>query len=106
MAAAGRDLASMADANSKVAAALAQDGRGRSPKRTGRLSRSVAGRAERGRVEVGSSLIYAGVIHNGWPRHHISPQPFLRESLEQGQQRWLGIYAEEAQSILGQVKGA
>jgi hypothetical protein len=26
--------------------------------------------------------VYAGVIHFGWPRHNIEPQPFLYDALD------------------------
>jgi phage gpG-like protein len=103
---AGRDIENMDAAGAKVQAQLTRDARGRAPKRTGRLARSVIGRNKGGDVEVGSSLVYAGVIHYGWPRHHIGAQPFLTDALAADAPRIVDIYRADVQRSLDQVKGA
>jgi phage gpG-like protein len=106
MRAAGRDMEHMDAAGAKVQAQLTRDGRSRAPKRTGRLARSITGRTRGGSVEVGSSLIYAGVIHNGWPRHHISPHPFLTDALAADTPAVVNTYRAEVNKALSHVKGA
>ena len=104
---AARDLRDMREANARVAQYVAQQARGRAPKRSGALARSTTGRAASGNVaQMTATVVYAGVIHNGWPRHHISPQPYLRDTLEATQSSWLSMYERELQSIVNQVKGA
>jgi hypothetical protein len=50
--------------------------------------------------------VYAPVIHNGWPGHNISANPFLTRGLENSRAEVERIYAAEAQDALGKVKGA
>lgn len=56
------------------------------PVRSGRLASTLRGSAtpRTGTVRAGSKRVpYAGVIHFGWPRRNISPQPFLTDALAQ-----------------------
>jgi len=53
--------------------------------KTGKLQRSIKALASqrKGRVVAGSKPVpYAGVIHFGWPKRHIRPQPFLFRALD------------------------
>lgn len=57
----------------------------RVPVRTGRLRASIraAATARAGTVRAGfKSVPYAGPIHFGWPKHNITPQPFLYDALD------------------------
>ena len=104
---AGSDLGDLRAANDRVGSSVAQAARSRAPKRTGRLARSTTGSAAPGNtVRLQATVVYAGVIHNGWPRHHISPQPFLRETVDAEQQRIVSLYAGETQKIIDRVRGA
>jgi len=104
---AGSDLNDLDAVNSKVGSAVAQAARARAPKLTGALARSTTGTAAAGNtVRLQATVIYAGVIHNGWPRHHISPQPYLRETVDAEQARIVSQYAAEADKIMGRVRGA
>jgi len=104
---AGTDLDDLGAANDRVGSAVAQAARARAPKRTGRLARSTTGTAAPGNtVRLQATVIYAGVIHNGWARHNISPQPYLRETVEAEQDRIVSLYAGETQKIMDRVKGA
>jgi hypothetical protein len=83
-------------------------GRARSlaPKRSGRLAGSLrARRAQRDQLVV-SGLVYAAVIHNGWPGHGISPNPFGRRALENSTGAVLTAYTADVRGLLGSVKGA
>lgn len=79
----------------------------RTPKVSGRLARSlVAKDIGQGRAVVQSDLIYAPVIHYGWPAHNITPQPFLVSALEDSATL---IQAEDLRQVnqaLAKVKGA
>lgn len=72
----------MSDTNREVANKMVRLARDAAPSRTGELAGSLrVMTANRGGLEVGSSKVYAGVIHWGWPRRHISPNPFLTDAL-------------------------
>lgn len=76
------------------------------PKRSGRLAGSITSGTESGDVVVFSRLIYAPVIHNGWPRHNISANPFLARGLADSRDGIVREYTDAAQDALGQVRGA
>lgn len=106
MAHAARDLGRMDTANQRIAMALAQKSRGAAPKRSGALSRSTVGRAgANNSAEITATVVYAGVIHNGWARHHIRANPFIMRTVEATQGQWVGAYTEEVQTICDQVRG-
>lgn len=52
----------------------------RPPVRSGRLASSLRVQVRAGSAAVVSPLVYAGVIHDGWPRHNIAPHPFLTDA--------------------------
>lgn len=104
---AARDLGHMDTANRRVAMAIAQKSRGPAPKRTGRLARSTTGTAApNNTARMSASVVYAGVIHNGWARHGISPNPWLAHTVESTQAQWVNSYGTEVQKIVDNVKGA
>lgn len=106
MARAGRQFGHMDAANRSVAADVATAARARAPKRTGRLARSVVGRAGPGNsAEIAGTVIYAGVIHNGWPRHGIRANPFIADVITGRQDQIVNGYASECDKILSTVKG-
>ncbi|OKL49387.1 hypothetical protein BM477_04755 [Boudabousia marimammalium] len=56
--------------------------------KSGKLARSL--RAGRGKTKAvvragGARVPYAGVIHYGWPAHHIRPQPFYLTAMQAAQ---------------------
>lgn len=103
---AGHDLQHMDAANARVAAGLAQRARGAAPKRSGALARSTVGRAgSNNSAEVVATIVYAGVIHNGWRRHNIRPQPYLSRTVEESESTWLAAYTAEVQRICDRVQG-
>ena len=57
-------------------------------------------------VEVGSDLVYALPIHNGWAAHHISPQPFLDDAVRASEAQWVGVYDKATTDALESVEGA
>lgn len=80
--------------------------RARAPFVSGTLRASLDVATSAGRVRVGSDLIYAPVIHNGWPAHNISANPFLVDGAEQSEPVWGRVYETEAARIMSTVKGA
>jgi phage gpG-like protein len=104
--AAARQISNPVEASRKAATLVERQGRQNAPKRSGRLSRSIVGRPKTGGAEIGSSLVYAGVIHNGWPRHHITANPYLTRALDSTQDQVVSVYAQDAQRALDHVQGA
>jgi hypothetical protein len=55
------------------------------PRRSGTLAASIrsSGTQAGGVVRAGRAKVpYANVIHFGWPRHNITPQPFLYDAVD------------------------
>jgi hypothetical protein len=109
MAAAGASLRDMTAVNQRIAARMANMSRGRAPRRTGRLAgstRAVATRTEAGVTAGGPGVPYAGVIHFGWPAHHIRAQPWLSETLAQSQPAAVAAIDARIGQILSTIHGA
>jgi hypothetical protein len=105
---AGADMNDLKDANSAAAQTIASAASARAPRRSGALAGSVRGSRQARRVVVragGARVPYAGVIHYGWPRHNISPQPFLVDAAVDSQPQWLPKYSSDLQQILDKVRG-
>lgn len=107
MTAAAAKLGHMDAANRRVGMAIAQRARSAAPRRSGALARSTSGRpAQANGAEITATVVYAGVIHNGWPRHHIRANPYIRKTVEQYQAEWVDNYGTEVDKILNTIKGA
>jgi hypothetical protein len=103
----GRAAADLAALAPPEAGAYVRDkARGRAPIVSGTLRASVTATEGAGRVSVGSGLVYAPVIHNGWPGHGISPHPFLIPVAEETAPVWGRMYQAETEQIVHRVRGA
>lgn len=85
---------------------VALRGRAGAPKVSGRLASSIRAGSDGGDVVVSSRLVYAPVIHNGWPGHNISANPFLARAAVNSKGEIARKYTADAQKVLGHVKGA
>jgi hypothetical protein len=103
---AGVDMADMKAANTKAAQIVAREGQTRAPRRSGKLAGSLRPARQVARARVYSSLVYAAVIHWGWPDHHIKAQEFLVEAAVDTQPEWLREYERDLQRIADSVRGA
>lgn len=75
---------------------------------TGRLAASVrgSGTKEAAITRAGSSKVpYGRPIHWGWPAHHIRPQRFIWDTIEQERPEWTEKYRAYIRGILARVKG-
>lgn len=73
------------------------------PVRSGRLRDTIrsSGTKTGARVRAGFKRIpYAGVIHFGWPRRNIEPQPFLYDALDKRRRQVLDVYDERLNELL------
>lgn len=75
------------------------------PRRSGRLARSITPGASGTKSYVKTSLIYGPVIHFGWPRHHISPSPFLYNALDQRHDDIVDLYNKRLEELADKIKG-
>lgn len=103
---AGADMADLKEANIQVGNTVATRAKSMGPQRTGRLVGSVVPAKTVARARVRSSLIYAPVIHYGWPKRHIKAQPFVLEAAAETQGEWMADYERSLQKISNTVQGA
>jgi phage gpG-like protein len=102
---AGQDLAQLAPP--EVGTLIQNRSRAAAPFVSGRLRASINATAEEGRVQVGSSLEYAHVIHNGWAAHNIAANPFLIPVAEDAESAWGPMYSTAAARVVrSDVRGA
>jgi HK97 gp10 family phage protein len=91
-------------ANKEAAELVAEQGRVEVPERSGRLKRSIAVRATQSSASVkagsGKRVPYAGVIHFGWLRRHIRPQPFLYKALDKRLQEVYEAYNKQIEKAI------
>jgi hypothetical protein len=99
------DLDDLSPANQKAAQLLLDKAGPRTPRASGALAAS-------GHVEVDASgaavvydEVYAGVIHNGWPDHNISPQPWLADTAVDEQPDLVEVYVDHIEDLAHQVHG-
>lgn len=91
--------------NKEAAVLVAQAARGTAPRRSGRLAASNRPGAYGVSAYVKSSLIYSPVIHFGWPHHHIRPQPWLYEALDQRREAIVALYEVRVTQLAEKVRG-
>lgn len=101
---AGRDLNELKTAPAAAARIVA--GAARAPVRSGRLQSSISSTASANLGTVTASAPYAGVIHWGWPRRNIRPQPFLSDAATSSEPTWIQEYENEIDKVIDQVQGA
>jgi phage gpG-like protein len=100
------ELANLEDAATATGDLVAAEAGRRAPRRTGRLSSSIVAGVGPNQTVVGSDLVYAPVIHWGWPARNIEPEPFLVEAAEATRPSWEEAYQTDVQKTLDDVKGA
>ena len=104
--AAGADMADLKGANVDVGNIVASRSKAIGPNRSGHLVGSVVPAKTVARARVRSSLIYAPVIHWGWPRRNIRPNRFVLRAAEETRPEWMEEYERSLQKLANTVKGA
>jgi hypothetical protein len=102
---AARALGSMDEAAAAAARFILDSSSPGAPRQTGRLAASVRSDVVASEPVVFTDLPYGPVIHWGWAARHITARPWIQDSVIAHQDQLVGIYAEQAQVILGNVKG-
>ena len=106
--AAGDDLSDLTKVNATVSRYVALRGAAMAPRRSGALAGSVRGNSAKASAIVrggGARIPYAGVIHWGWPAHHISSQPFLVNAAHETEPTWTKYYLREVERIMSHIHG-
>ena len=103
---AGADMADLKAANVKAADTVVTRARATGPQRSGRLVGSVVAARTVGRARVRSNLVYAPVIHYGWPKHDIKAQPFVLDAAIDTRPEWMAAYETDLQTVANSVQGA
>lgn len=73
------------------------------PRRSGTLGASIraGAQARQGVVRAGKAAVpYAGVIHFGWAKRNIRPQPFLYDALDDRRREVIETYEAGVQGLL------
>jgi hypothetical protein len=76
---------------------------------TGKLARSErpAGTQSSAIVRAGSAAVpYAGPIHWGWPKRHITAHPWIADAAASTEAAWLGQYMHALERVIDTIKGA
>lgn len=84
-------------------------GAARPPHVSGALENTITYDADAAGVtlKAGSGqVLYAGVIHNGWPAHHIKAQPFFTKAIDEKTEAIADLYAGHVADVLATVEGA
>lgn len=102
----GADLKDFTKVNREAAETVAKEGKGRAPRLTGRLAKSVRAGANQkaGYVMAGNrQVVYAGPIHFGWPRRNIRAQPFLYDALDARKDEVIRKYEQRVGDLVERV---
>jgi hypothetical protein len=102
----GADLKDLSAIHKQAAEMVASEARTRAPVLSGTLAGSIRARGTqtRGYVVVGGKRIpYAGPIHFGWPRHSISPQPFIYDALDERKDEVIARYDQLVEALVEKV---
>lgn len=103
------DLQDLKQAHGRAAAIAGGRARRDAPHSSGQLARTVRWGASNtaATIRAGNNgrTRYAGVIHWGWPRRHISAQPFAAEGAKATEAQWVSVYEDAVQRILDRVHG-
>ena len=92
--------------NKEAAEKVADEARSLVPVRSGTLKSSIraSGLQSTGVVRSGNkSVPYANVIHFGWRRHNIEPNPFLYDALDERRQEVLATYEKQLNQLIDKV---
>lgn len=100
------DAQDLKDANREAGTVVVEEAKSLVPVLTGRLQASIrATGAKAGSTVVGgrASLVYAGVIHFGWPAHNIEPQPFLYDAVDRRRDEVMDRYQKAIDQIVDRL---
>lgn len=92
--------------NQQAATIVIRRAEQKAPRRTGALKRSLTPARAATRATVRSNLVYAGVIHFGWPARNIPANPFVFQAAQATEREWAPLYTKGMQDLCDQVAGS
>jgi hypothetical protein len=105
--AAADKVGDLSSAGGKAAELVASAARQSAPRLTGALAASTQGFTDgKTTAGVGSDLVYAPVIHNGWSAHNIVGDPYITQAFESTEDQWTKFYDAQVADIARTVRGA
>lgn len=81
----GVEVKDLKEAFKRIGTLIKDDAQTRAPSVSGKLAGSIRPSNAKNKALIragGARVVYAGVIHYGWPGHNISPNPFLTDAIE------------------------
>lgn len=105
MRAAGLKLRDLSAVNRRTAAKVVAAAAPSAPRRSGVLAASIRPQGTQRVAAARSTLVYAPVIHFGWPRHNVTAQPWLYDTAVATEPEWSGYYEAEIDKILNTIHG-
>lgn len=97
------DMVELKAANRAAATIVANTARTTAPARTGRLRASIRPNNAAARARVTSRLVYAPVVHWGWPARGIPANRFLERAAEMSEPVWRAGYEADLQRIVNNL---
>jgi phage gpG-like protein len=98
-------LAEMPEADAKAAAIVAGHAKTLAPKRSGRLAGSIGVTRDGPDTYVAATVVYAGVIEYGWPRHNIAANPYMAPAAEYAEPAVSAVYGDAVAQAISRVRG-
>ena len=84
-----------------AAGLIADTARGSAPSLSGTFAAKIKpGATAKGAYVALKGLVYAKVIHFGWPRHNIAPQPVIYEALDDRRGEVIDRYRDGINKLL------
>lgn len=108
---AGDDLGDLKDANMQAAKIVTPAGKGRVPRRSGRLADSIRPGATKTAaiVRAGNNrkagVPYGNPIHWGWFKRGIKPALFLSRAAQDSEPQWRNVYEAALEAAMRQIEG-
>ena len=105
----GDDMSDVKALHKELGEIVASAAKTKVPVRSGRLKRNIrsSGTKTAAAVKSGNdrkagpaSIPYAPIVHFGWARRGIRPQPYLYEALDERRQQVINRYENEVRSII------
>lgn len=106
--AAGDDLADLKSAHKAAGDIVVRRADSTAPRVSGRLERSTRAGAAAGSATIragGRKVPYANPIHWGWPRRHITAQPWISAAAKDTEPEWLRLYQAAVDKIINTIRG-
>jgi len=106
MKAAGLKLRDLSAVNRRTAAKVVAAASPGAPRRTGVLAASVRPSGTQQVAAARSNLVYAPIVHYGWPGRGQAAQPWIFQAAVATEPEWTGYYEDEIDKLLESVHGA